>query len=83
MKGIWVMPSIHDQLRQSLPHTAYQIAQMIAAETDPGNAEFRRTQKRWERWLKGGSLTTIENMQKDLKSLGLELKLQPVSEEES
>lgn len=68
------MSSIHQQLLQHLGrHTAYQIAQMLAAETDPGSAEFNRVKTRWQRWLGGVSLNSVNMLAKELELLGFEL----------
>lgn len=76
------MASFHAALLKALArpggsHTAYQMAQMLSAEHDYTNQEFRTAQQRWQRWLSGSSLKTVEQMAADLESLGLEIRIMP------
>lgn len=74
------MPKFHDILtgwnirEQNL--TAWGLSQKIAAESDPEEHQRRATQERWQRWLRGDALSTIEKMQTDLQTLGYTLKIE-------
>ena len=58
--------------------TAYGISMLIAAETDPTESERQAIEKRWQRWLKGESLKTLEDLEADLEVLGYALKIEPL-----
>ena len=74
MSGAGKMPGIHAKITTIVGGlTAYQIAQIISAETDPTTKEFKRINQRWQRWLKGESLGSLKALEEDLDSLGFEI----------
>ena len=77
MNGGMPMPSLTQQLQQwaaSQHLTPYRISQLIAAETDPTNAERKRIEQRWFRVLKGENFR-LQDVELDLATLGVSLRL--------
>ncbi|MEM9116868.1 MAG: hypothetical protein AAGD09_03185 [Cyanobacteria bacterium P01_F01_bin.56] len=71
------MHSLSEQLQQWATGqnlNPYRITQLIAAETDPTNREFKRIQKRWERVLNGENFR-VQDIEADMELLGLKLRL--------
>lgn len=55
--------------------TAYGIAQIIAGETDPTASEFKKICQRWQRWLDGKGLKTLQALEEDLDRLGYTIEI--------
>ena len=70
-------PTLTQQLQQwaaSQNLTPYRISQMIAAETNPTNAERKRIEQRWFRVLNGKNFR-LQDVESDLALLGVSLRL--------
>jgi hypothetical protein len=57
------------KVRELTGLTAYGIAQVIDTK------EFRNIQARWQRWMSGKGLKTLETLENDLDSLGYKIEI--------
>jgi hypothetical protein len=72
--------NVKDQLgvvAEELKLTAYGISQKITGNAGVSSPQRRRVEVRWQRWLNGDGLKTIENLEADLSALGYELRVFP------
>ncbi len=72
--------AVHDQLKvvaEELGLVAYGISQKVTGDAAINSPQRRRVEVRWQRWLNGEGLKTIENLEADLSALGYELRVFP------
>jgi hypothetical protein len=58
--------------------TAYGIALKISGTTNPAAPQFRQICQRWQRWLSGQGLKTLDTLEDDLMRLGYRLTIEPI-----